>query len=433
MQVDVKKLKDCKVEIRVRETAEEMAKFRRKALARMSEHAKVPGFRPGTQLPESVIVANYGEEAVEEATMERALDALYGRALREAGVLPVERGGIKKVDGKVPLDVTIEVEVYPEVEVDEKKAAKVKLPAEKAEVSAAEAEKEIESWRAQLGTWKEEARAARDGDRATIDAQGYEPGKDGAAIPETKVASYGLVLGSGSFIPGFEEKLVGKAAGEEVSFEVTFPSDYHSKAFQNREVRFSAKVLKVEGKERPALDDAFAQRVRGPMATAAGLVEQVRKEMLEARESEARAKFEEALLEELLKFAVAEPGERLVAKETDRVFHEHRERLESDGMDFKHYLEHLKMDEAKFKEEKIKPVALRRLKAELILRKLKDERKPEVKDEEVRAEVDRLLARYADAAFRAKVEKEIYVPGTSYWEEVKSKIAYKKIVDSFVK
>lgn len=432
MQVETKKLKGCLVEIRVRESAAEMLKFRNKALDRIRSQAKIPGFRPGASIPESVIVDSYGQAAIDEATLEEALDALYRKALKKSGVLPVEQGAVKKVDSRSPLDVTIELEVYPEVKIDAKKTDKIKLPLVIAPVADALVEKEADALRERFTTWKEKAGVASKGDRVTVDAQGYEE-KGGKEIPETKVAAYPLTLGPNSFIPGFEEKMEGTSAGGETSFDIVFPADYHSKAFQKRKVHFMVKVSKVESKEVPALDDALAAKLRGPSATAKGLRDDIKKRLTESAENEARAKFEETLLDELLKVTEVEPGDKLIAHEVERVFADHKGRLEEEGVEFKSYLEHLKLDEAKFKEEKIKPVALRRLKAELVLHELKEQRKPVVTDEEVKAEVDRLLARYTDAAFRSKVENEIYKPGTAYWEEVKTKMAYRKLVDSFVK
>lgn len=432
MQVETKKLKGCLVEIRVRESAAEMLKFRAKALDRIRAQAKLPGFRAGSSIPEDVIVSSYGEAAVKEAMLEEALDALYRKALKKAGVLPVEQGAVKKVDAFSPLDVTIELETYPEVKIDLKKADKIKLPLEIPAVAEADVQKEVAALRERFSTWSEKSGVAAKGDRVTVDAQGYEE-KGGKEIPETKVAGYPLVLGSNSFIPGFEEKLEGVSAGGETAFDVTFPADYHSKAFQKRKVHFVVKALKVDSRSVPEMDDAMAKKVRGPAATAEGLLAEIRKTLADAKENEARAKFEETLLDKLLEVTEVEPGDKLVAHEVEKVFADHKGRLEDEGLDFKSYLEHLKLDEAKFKEDKIKPVALRRLRAELVLHELKEQRKPEVKDEEVKSEVDRLLARYTDAAFRAKVENEIYKPGTAYWEEVKTKMAYRKLVDSFVK
>ena len=431
MQVETKKLAGCLVSVRVRESAAEMLKFRAKALDNFRKQAKIPGFRAGAAIPEEIVIAHYGQEALKEAMLEEALDALYRKALKKSGVLPVDQGTVKKVDSFSPLDVTIEIETYPEVKIDDKKADKIKLPMAKAAVADAQVKAEADKLVERFSSWEAKDGVAALGDRATVDAQGYEPGADGKAIPETKVASYPLTLGSGSFIPGFEEKLVGVSEGGEASFEVTFPADYHSEAFKSRKVRFVAKVLKVESKKVAVLDDALAAKIRGPQATAEGLLRDIRSRLEEAAQNEARAKFEEALLDELLKVTEVEPGEKLLAHEVDKAFADHKARLEEEGLDFKSYLEHLKTDEAAFKEEKIKPVALRRLKAELVLHELKERRKPEVSEDEVRAEVDKLLARYTDATFRAKVENEIYKPGTAYWEEVKTKMSYRKIVDAF--
>lgn len=432
MQVETTKLKGCLVQVRVRESAPEMLKFRTKALDRIRQQAKIPGFRAGATIPEDVLLSHYGEDAIKEATLEEALDALYRKALKKSGVLPVEQGSIKKVESVSPLDVIIELETYPEVKIDLKKADKIKLPLEIPAVKEADIQKEVDGLRDRFVAWNLKDGVATKGDRVTLDAQGYEA-KGGKEIPETKVAAYPLVLGSNSFIPGFEEKLEGVSTNGETSFDITFPADYHSKAFQKRAVHFVVKVSKVESKVLPELDDALAQKLRGPTATAEMVRKDIAQHLQETLTTQARGAFEEKLLDELLTITQVEPGDRLISHETDRVFADHKARLEEEGLDFKSYLEHLKTDEAKFKEEKVKPMALRRLKAELVLHELKEHRKPEVSDTEVKSEIDRLLSRYTDATFRAKAENEIYKPGTAYWEEVKTKMAYKKLIDTFVK
>lgn len=242
--------------------------------------------------------------------------------------------------------------------------------------------------------------------------------------------SYPLVIGSGAFIPGFEEKLIGASVGDEVAFDITFPKDYHSAEFQGRTVYFTASIEKLEKPHTPEFTPEFIEKLRGEKTDLDGLKKILKNEITQRKEQESRRKDEDALMKEMLAVTDFEVGPSLLASEIDQIYREHSANLEQQGLHMKDYLQHVRLDEATYKENTVKPEAERRLKAELLLRKIREIRGTEVSDEAVQKEVDSVIAQYSSPEVIERLKAKL-VPGDMYYEDIKNRLIYRTIVDSF--
>ena len=439
MQTTVTKKSPFLLSIEVTESGAEFEKAQKLAIEDFRKNGKINGFKPGTA-PDNVIIKQFGQSAIDQHAVDIIIDKIYPKILKKENIIPVAPGNITELKSTNPLEFVIEVEIFPEVTIDEKKLDAIKVKKTNFKVLKKEIDEEIEAIKRRFTHYHEAGVHADDGadtshtaiengDRATVTAQGYDT-KGGDAIPETAVPSYPLVIGSGNFIPGFEEKLIGAKAGDEVAFDITFPADYHSEEFKGRKVHFVVNVEKVEKPHAPEFTEDFIEKLRGVKTDLEGFKEIIKKEISARKETENRRKDEDTLMKKMLEAATIEVGPALVANEVNQVFAEHSENLAQQGLNMKQYLEHIKMDEEAYKETVVKPEAERRLKAELLLRKIREIRKVEATEAEIKEELEKIIAQYQNAEVVARLREKL-VPGDMYYEDIKNRLANRKTVDMF--
>ena len=439
MQTTVTKKSPFLLSIEVKESGAEFEKAQKLAIEDFRKNGKINGFKPGTA-PDNVIIKQFGQSAIDQHAVDIIIDKIYPKILKKENIIPVAPGNITELKSTNPLEFVIEVEIFPEVTIDEKKLDAIKVKKTNFKVMKKEIDEEIEAIKRRFTHYHEAGVHADDGadtshtaiengDRATVTAQGYDK-KGGDAIPETAVPSYPLVIGSGNFIPGFEEKLIGAKAGDEVAFDIAFPADYHSEEFKGRKVHFVVNVEKVEKPHAPEFTEDFIEKLRGVKTDLEGFKEIIKKEISARKETENRRKDEDTLMKKMLEAATIEVGPALVANEVNQVFAEHSENLAQQGLNMKQYLEHIKMDEEAYKETVVKPEAERRLKAELLLRKIREIRKVEATEAEIKEELEKIIAQYQNAEVVARLREKL-VPGDMYYEDIKNRLAYRKTVDMF--
>ena len=439
MQTTVTKKSPFLLSIEVKESGAEFEKAQKLAIEDFRKNGKINGFKPGTA-PDNVIIKQFGQSAIDQHAVDIIIDKIYPKILKKENIIPVAPGNITELKSTNPLEFVIEVEIFPEVTIDEKKLDAIKVKKTNFKVLKKEIDEEIEAIKRRFTHYHEAGVHADDGadtshtaiengDRATVTAQGYDK-KGGDAIPETAVPSYPLVIGSGNFIPGFEEKLIGAKAGDEVAFDITFPADYHSEEFKGRKVHFVVNVEKVEKPHTPEFTEDFIEKLRGVKTDLEGFKEIIKKEISARKETENRRKDEDTLMKKMLEAATIEVGPALLANEVNQIFAEHSENLAQQGLNMKQYLEHIKMDEEAYKETVVKPEAERRLKAELLLRKIREIRKVEATEAEIKEELEKIIAQYQNAEVVARLREKL-VPGDMYYEDIKNRLAYRKTVDMF--
>ncbi len=440
MQSTVTRKNSYTLSINIKESGVELEKAKKHVIEEIRTKGKVKGFKQGSAIPDAVIIREYGEAGIESQALDEVVSKIYPKVLKKENINPIAPGNITEVKSKDPIELTLEVEVLPEIEIDEKKLDKIKVKRTPVAFDESEIDTEIDAIKARFTHFHDAGSHSEDGadtshltieknDRVTITAQGYDK-KGGEVIKETYVPSYPLVIGSGSFIPGFEEKLEGSKVGDEVDFDITFPKDYHSDDFKGRKVHFIANIEKIEKPHAPEFNEEFIERLRGVKTDMAGFRELLRKEIKDKKEQETRNKDEDTLMKEILAISSFEVGPTLLQNEIDQIFREHAANLEQQGLNIKMYLEHVKKSEEGYKDEVVKPEADRRLKAELLLRKIRELKGTEVTEDEVKEEVEKVVAQYGSAEVVDRLRAKL-VAGDAYYEDIKSRVTYRKVVDMF--
>ena len=262
----------------------------------------VPGFRKG-KVPRKVFNKMYGEEALYEDALNAILPEAYAAALEEAGIEPVDQPEIdvKSMETGKPWEIEAKVTVRPEVTLGDYTGLEV--PKQDREVTDEDVVENLESKRSAQAELVLKEDAAENGDTVVIDFEGF---KDGEAFEGGKGDNFSLELGSNSFIPGFEEQLVGTKAGDEVEVNVTFPEDYQAEDLKGQDAVFKVKVHEVKAKELPELDDEFAKDIDDEVESLDELKEKVKKQLTEAKVASAEEAVEDAAIRKAVENATIE-------------------------------------------------------------------------------------------------------------------------------
>ncbi len=394
MDVQVKKLPASKREITVTLPWEEWQSHREHAVAHMAENINLAGFRQG-KVPEAVLEQRFGHEAILIETAEHAVHHTYPKALVDAKAEAIGRPEIKfdAVKEGEPLVYTVVTDVLPEIVLREWKKTVAKLnAAEQAKsvtISDEEIDKEIAGVAKMRAAFVPVERPAISGDTVKVD---FTVMVDGVIIEGGKSTDHALVLGSGAFIPGFEEQIIGMEKAGEKSFELSFPAEYHAKHLAGKLATFAVKLKSVEEQNIPMIDDAFAQSL-GKFESLVALKENVRKGMREEKVRAAKEGRRAAILDTLIAAADMEFPAVLVAEEAKRMLSQFRSQVESMGFEWEKYLIETKKTEAEFVTE-WEPQAKKRVAAELILQKLAADESLEADTEAVEAEMNKVFQYY---------------------------------------
>lgn len=401
MHVTKKNLSDTKVKLTLTADAALLEAEKKKVLLEFAKTVKIQGFREG-KAPLNMVEKSVDPTRLSSEFLEHAVNRLYLAALDHEKLRPVAPPEVK-ISKFVPFDtleVEAEVEVVGEVKLADYK--KVKVAKDKVAVDAKEINEVIASLLTREAEKKDVARAAKDKDEVWIDFTGVDA-KTKEAIQGADGKDYPLVLGSNTFIPGFEPELVGLKAGDEKTFVVTFPKDYGAKALQNRKVEFTVKVNKVKEVVEPKLDDALAAKV-GPFKTVADLKEDIKKELLARKEGEAEQKFADDLIRVIAEKSKVAIPEILINEQIDRIENDQRQNLMYRGQTWQEYLESEGLTDEAFRKQHRAEAELR-VKAGLVLSEISELEKLDVTDEEVEVQMQILKARYQDPQMQAELAK----------------------------
>jgi len=430
MKIEKNLLPNSIIELIVEEDTKNIAKYRKDAIAEIEKNADIQWFRKWAKIPENILVRKYWEEAIHRMTIDMAIDAMYRKALNEEKIMPVAQWIIKEIISESPLKIKIHIETFPNIEID-KKYKKIKLNKTKINVTAAEVKaalSEIETKFTKFEETTSKAAKCKMWDRVTIDTDGYD--KDWKIMENTSMRDYPLVLGSNLLVPWFEEKIVGWKIGETLEFPIEFPKDYHNTDFAGKKTTFKVTIKKIEKAVKPEFTEKFIEQLRGKKLDLEGFKKLIKEEIKDTKEANARLEEESKLIDELLKLTKLEIWENLLKNQIDKVYNEIKENITKDGHKVSDYLESLKMDEEKYKEVNVKPVALKRLQGELILHKLYEDEKIEVTEKELNKEIEKILENYGNPEVLKRL-KELYIPGTKYYEELRQRMGYRKLIDTF--
>lgn len=349
----------------------------------------IPGFRKG-KAPKKIIETRYGEGIFYEDAVNLILPEAYDSAIEEHNLEPIDRPDIDidQLEKGKPVIFKAEVEVKPEVELGEYKG----IEAEKVEynVTDEDIEKELKTMQERNARIIEvEDRAVEEGDTVTIDYAGYIDGEQfegGSAQNQT------LEIGSGSFIPGFEDQLKGKNKGDEVEVKVTFPEDYTAEELQGKEAKFDVTIHEIKEKELPELDDELAKDV-SEFDTLDELKEDIKQKLEEQTKNKEKAETENNVIEKVVENAEVEVPEAMVNSQIDNEIKNLDYRLRYQGLDLDKYLEltNTGMDDLK---EQLRPDAEKMVKNDLVIEAIGVKEGIEVSDEEVEKELEKYAEQY---------------------------------------
>ncbi|MDX5483601.1 trigger factor [Bacillus pumilus] len=360
------------------------------AFKKVVKQVSIPGFRKG-KVPRGLFEQRFGVESLYQDALDILLPVEYPKAIDEAGIEPVDRPEIdvEKIEKGESLIFTAKVTVKPEVKLGDYKGLNVeKDDATVTDEDVQEELKGMQNRQAELVV-KEEG-TIENGDTVVLDFEGFV---DGEAFEGGKAENYSLEVGSNSFIPGFEEQLVGLETGAEKDVEVTFPEEYHAEDLAGKPAVFKVKIHEIKAKELPALDDEFAKDVDEEVETLAELTEKTKKRLEEAKENEAEGKLREELVEKASENAEVDIPQAMVDTELDRMMKEFEQRLQMQGMNLELYFQFSGQDENALKEQ-MKEDAAKRVKSNLTLEAIAAAENLQVSDEEVEEELSKMAEAY---------------------------------------
>ena len=360
------------------------------AFKKANKKAKIAGFRPG-KAPKNVYIKHYGKESLYYEASNKAIEVAYDKLLEENNDLEIVSEPVVDIDNVDDNGITFKftLTLRPEVKLGKYKGLKVKK--EKVEVTKEEVEHSIEHMREHYKENVTKEGKIEEGDIAVIDFEGF---KDDVAFKGGKGENYSLEIGSKTFIPGFEEQLIGLKAGDEKDINLTFPEDYHAEDLKGQAVVFKVKVNEVKEVVIPELDqDFFDDLGMDGIDSKEALENQVKENITAKKEKEADDKWTDALLEEVAKTTEIDVPEVMIRDEQDRMLKEYAQNLKMQGISLEQFFQFTNMTEDKLKEE-YKETATKRVTYRLILDAIIKEEKIEANEDEVNAEIEELSSKY---------------------------------------
>jgi len=379
MKTSVKHLSDTKVELTISLGKEELKAAESVALTKLAKTVKAPGFRQGS-VPVSVAAKHVNPELLSQETLENALSKAVADAYLAENIQALDRPEveIKKFVPGSELEFTAEAEIIPKVTLGDYK--KLKVEKAKSIVSAKEVDEVVERMRANFADKKEVTRAAKDGDETMIDFVGK---RDGVAFDGGTGVDYTLTLGSKSFIPGFEEGIVGKKIGETFDIDLVFPKDYHSKELKGAKVTFTVTLKAIKEIVLPELDDELAAKA-GPFKTVAEFKADIKRELKDQKEREASEKLKDELVKQLVEVSTVPVPEILRKDQADSIERDMTQNLMYQGLTLDQYLDSKGFDsKEKWLETEVYDAATKRVQAGLALAELSKVEKIDATEKEL--------------------------------------------------
>ena len=419
MSVQVEKLEKNMAKLTVEVPAEDVEKAIQGAYQKMKKSINIPGFRKG-KAPRQLIEKMYGKEVFYSDAVDAMLPKAYSDAVEECGeeIVSYPKIDVVQIESGKPFIFTAEVAVKPAVTLGEYKGIQVeKAPIE---VTDEEIEAQVNKEReANSRTVTVEDRAVQKGDIATIDFEGFV---DGVAFDGGKGENYDLEIGSNTFIPGFEDQLVGAEIGKELDVNVTFPEEYGAKELAGKEAVFKCKVNGIKVKELPEADDEFAQEV-SEFDTLDEYKADIKAKLLKDKEDEAKRAKEDAVIGKIVENATMDIPDAMVEYQTQQMLDDFGRRMQSQGLSLEQYFQFTGMTEADYKEQ-MKPRALQNIQSRLVLEAVAEAEKLEATEEDLEKEYAKMAEQY-----KLDVDKVKEIFGEYQKEELKKDIVIQKAAE----
>ena len=397
MSLQVEKLEKNMAKLTIEVSAEELEKAIQGAYLKNKNKINIPGFRKG-KAPRKMIEQMYGKEVFYEDAANALIPEAYEKALEECTeeIVSSPKVDVTQLEAGKPFIFTAEVALKPEVTLGTYKG--VKVAKAEVEVTDAEVDVEVEKEREKNSrTVSVTDRAVKDGDMTVIDFEGFV---DGVAFEGGKGENYPLTIGSGAFIPGFEEALIGAEIGVETDVNVTFPEEYQAEELAGKPAVFKCTVKEIKEKELPELNDEFAGEV-SEFETLAEYKEDVKKKLAEKKETEAKNMKEDAVVDAIIAEAQMEIPDAMVETQQRQMVEDFAQRIQSQGITMDQYMQFTGLTAAKLMDQ-VKPQALKRIQSRLVLEAVVAAEEMTATEEEFDAEVAKMAEAYKMEADKVK-------------------------------
>lgn len=391
------------------------------AFKKVVKDVNVPGFRKG-KVPRPIFEQRFGVESLYQDAIDLVLPEAYTEAVTESGIEPIAQPeiDIESVGKGETLKFTATVTVKPEVELGEYKGLEVEAPA--TEVTDEDVDQEIEATREKHADLVaiEDGEVAN-GDTVVMDFEGFV---DGEAFEGGQAENYTLEIGSGQFIPGFEDQLVGVKPGSDVEVNVEFPEEYHSPDLAGKPALFKVKVHDVKRKDLPELDDEFAKDVNESFESFDDLKKDIRENLEKTKAEEAEMAKKDALVEQATENATIDIPSAMIETEKNRMLEEFSQRLQSQGMTMDMYYQFAQTDEEGMKAQ-FEGDAEKRVRMNLTLEAIAEKEEVEVSDEAVDEEIEKMAEMYGRPA--DEIKQILMMQGGT--DQLKSDLRIRKALD----
>ena len=422
MSLQVEKLEHNMAKLTVEVAAEDVEKALQAAYLKQRKQINIPGFRKG-KVPRQMIEKMYGPEVFYDEAANNMIPDAYAKAYDESELDIVSQPKIEVVQmekGK-PFIFTAEVATKPEVTLGDYKGLKVDKVSTR--VTQKEVDEEIEKERERNArTIEVTDRAVQDKDEVTLDFEGFV---DGVAFEGGKGEDYPLTIGSGSFIPGFEEQLIGAEIDKEVEVNVTFPKEYHSEELAGKDATFKCTVHTIKAKELPELDDEFASEV-SECETMDAYRAEVKKNIKERKERTGKEKKENQAVDQAIENAQMDIPEAMIEFQVRQMADDFARRIQQQGLTVEQYFQFTGMTAEKMMEE-MRPQAEKSIKTRLVLEAIVKAENIEVSDERVEEELTKM-----SEAYQMEVEKLKEFMGENEKKQIKEDLAVQEAITLLV-
>ncbi|BFL48417.1 trigger factor [Lactonifactor longoviformis] len=397
MSLQVEKLEKNMAKLTVEVSAEELEKAIQGAYLKNKNKISIPGFRKG-KAPRVMIEKMYGAGIFYEDAANALIPEAYSKAVEESELDVVSQPEIDvtQLEKGKPFIFTAEVAVKPEVTLGDYKGLEV----EKADLEVKEEEIEAELKKEQENnsrTIDVDDRTVENGDITTID---FDGSVDGVPFEGGKGEDYPLTIGSGAFIPGFEEQLVGAELGKEMEVHVTFPEDYHAEELKGKAAVFKCTVKSIKVKELPELDDEFAKDV-SEFDTLEEYKNDIKEKLAVQKEEAAKRAKEDAVVDKAIENASMEIPEPMVQNQIRNMVDDFARRIQSQGLSIEQYFQFTGLDAEKLQEQ-MRPQALKRIQSRLVLEKIAEAEDIQIADEKLDEEIQKMAEMYKMEADKLK-------------------------------
>ena len=389
MSLQVERLEHNMAKLTIEVSAEELEGALQKAYQKQKGKISIPGFRKG-KVPRQLVEKMYGPEIFYDDAANALIPEAYAKAYDESGldIVSQPKIDVTQIEKGKAFIFTAEVAVKPEVTLGQYKG--IEVDSFSTEVSAEEVEAKLaEEQNKNARTITVEGRPVQDKDEVVLDFEGFV---DGVAFEGGKGENYPLTIGSGSFIPGFEEQLIGVEPEQEVEVKVTFPEDYHAEDLKGKDAVFKCTVHEIKAKELPELDDEFASEV-SEFDTLEEYKADVEKKLREEKESTGKRAQEDQAVNAIIANAEMDLPEAMIETEARQMLDNFAQRLQQQGLTFEQYMQFTGMTVDKMTEE-MRPQAEKRLKTRLVLEAIVSAENIEVSDERLDEEVAKMAEAY---------------------------------------